>query len=134
MVPTTCGTSSAPVGTHIKGSDETLHPRPDEPFLNPRAPMRIRTDSARKLTGDIAALLSEDLLQESQTIPVVVYCQDSEALTSLEDLLVEFGGQVRHTHNLTGAASAWIPLSAVRELAGADLVTEIELDQPSQIA
>lgn len=96
--------------------------------------MPVRTDSARKLTGDIAALLSEDLLQESQTVPVVVYCQDSEALTSLEDLLEEYGGQVRHTHSLTGAASAWISLSAIRELADVDLVTEIELDQPSQIA
>lgn len=95
---------------------------------------QISVPFAEKLDGPLAQLCNgERGLSPSARFPVIVRYQGG-ALAEVSERVAQLGGTIRHKLSLLSAIAAWIPLSAIEQLAKDDDVREIELSQEFTIA
>jgi len=88
---------------------------------------------ALKLDALLSRLCTEQVLADSSAVPVIIRCH-SDSMADVTGRVSTLGGRVRHRLNRLNAVAAWIPLSAVPELARAETVATLELAQEFAVA
>jgi len=86
-----------------------------------------------KLDAPLIALLQGKELDPKSAVPVIVRCS-AEAIPQVGSAVVLSGGRVRHNLRMLGAVAAWVPLGAVLDLAGHEIVRGMELEQEFAVA
>lgn len=91
--------------------------------------MRFEETVSEKLDQYLAAFSDDD-----GPVPVVIRCESSDALELVAKRVTEAKGRVRHLLTIIDSVAAWVPGTALRNLARMDEVCFVEMEQEFRVA